>query len=131
MASLNWRGEEVKAKARRAARLAIDATMSACVIHAKAAHGPGARGGGRFESHSGELERGTRIVQNARDGRGGPVGRWGVVGVVYGRRIELGFQGRDAAGRVFDAPAYPFLRPAAQAEYPKFAGRVRRAFQIA
>ena len=128
---LNWKGDELKRKVERASKLAIDATMSAAIIHAKSGHGMGAHGQGRFVSHTGELERGTRIVKHARRERGGVVGRWGVIDVIYARRIELGFQGKDAAGRVVHAQSYPYLRPAALAEYPKLAGRVRRALSRA
>ena len=128
MAKLNWKGDALKRKAARASALAIDATMSACIQHAKSAHGAGAHGAQRFVSRSSELERGTRIVQPAQATRRGVAGRWGVIGVVYARRIELGFQGRDRAGRAVDAPAYPFLRPAAQREYPNLAARLTRAF---
>ena len=122
---INWKGDALKRKAEKAAMLGIDATMSAAIIHAKGSHGGG---GGRFQTRTGELERGTRIVKHARRSRGGVVGRWGVIDVVYARRIELGFQGKDSAGRVVDAPALPFLRPAAEAEYPGLSRRIRRAF---
>ena len=124
---LNWKGDKLKSDIVRAAVLAIDATMSAAITHAKSNHGPGARGGGRFQSRSGELERGTRIVQSAKRGSKGVVGRWGVRGVVYARRIELGFQGKDSLGRVFNQSPFPYLSPAAEVEYPKLAGRIRRA----
>lgn len=124
---LDWRGDWVKSDVERAAKLAVDATMSMCVINAKTDHGPGAHSKRRFESHSGELERGTRVVKPAHRDQRGVVGRWGVQAVVYARRIELGFQGKDSAGRVFDAPPYPYLRPAAEEEYPKLGKRIRRA----
>ncbi len=124
---LDWKGEMVKSDVERAAKLAIDATMSACLIHAKTDHGPGAHSKQRFESDSGELERHTKIVKPATRDQRGVVGRWGVKGVAYGRRIELGFQGKDSAGRIFDAPPYPYLRPAAEEEYPKLGKRMRRA----
>ena len=124
-----WKGDAVKAKMARSSRLAIDATMSAGIIKARANHGAGAHGSGRFESQSGELERGTRIVAAAkRLGGRGIVGRWGVIAVVYARRIELGFQGKDSKGRSFGQPSYPYLRPAADDEYPNLAGRIRVAF---
>ncbi len=126
---VTWKGDAVKAKMTRSSRLAIDATMSAGIIHARGGHGGGARSGGRFESQTGELERGTRIRQPARRvGRRGIVGRWGVIGVAYSRRIELGFQGKDKLGRSFGQPAYPYLAPGASAEYPNLARRIRVAF---
>lgn len=125
---LNWRGPQVLAKVERSARDGVNATMAAAVLHAKANHGPGARSRQRFQTRTGELERSIRITQPAKTTRKRTFGRWGSKGVNYARRQELGFQGKDAAGRVVNAPAYPFLRPAAEAEYPKLAGRIRRAF---
>ena len=129
---ITWRGKEVAALADRAAKLAIDATMAAAILHAKANHSAGAHSQQRFVTHHGGagLEGGIRITSPAaRDSRG-VVGRWGAIGIVYARRIELGFQGQDSRGRSVDAPAYPFLRPAAEAEYPKLRDRVRRAFRM-
>ena len=31
--------------------------------------------------------------------------------VVYGRRLELGFNGVDALGRVYDTQGYPYMQP--------------------
>lgn len=126
--ALEWRGQLVKQKMKRAARLAIDATMSAAIIHARSGHSPGAHSAGRFESQSAELERGTRIVQRAKLTSRGVVGRWGVIAVAYARRIELGFQGKDSLGRVISTRPFPYLRPAAEEEYPNLAGRIRREF---
>ncbi len=128
---LQWQGQLQKQTMSDAAVLAINATMSAAIIHARSNHSPGARGGRRFESQSGELERNTKIVRPARRDSKGVTGRWGVKGVAYGRRIELGFQGKDSLGRSFGQPPYPYLRPAAEIEYPKLGGRLRRAYQRA
>ena len=128
---LNWKGDALKRKVERASVLGIDATMSAAIIHAKSNHGAGAHGQDRFVTHFSALEGGTRITQRARPDRSGVVGRWGVINVVYARRIELGFQGKDSAGRVIDAQPFPYLRPAAQAEYPKLAGRIKRGLTLA
>jgi hypothetical protein len=128
--TVEWRGKQVTAKLRRAEREAIDATMAACIRHAKADHGEGVRKAlKRFESISGELERSIRIIRPAKRRGRATVGSWGSQGLVYARRIELGFQGKDARGAVVDAPDYPFLRPAAEVEYPKLAPRIRRAFK--
>jgi len=125
---INWKGDALKRRAEKAAMLGIDATMGAAVIRAKGNHGGG---GARFQTRTGELERSIRISRPARRTRRGVVGNWGSIGLIYARRIELGFQGKDSAGRVVDAPALPFLRPAAEAEYPKLAGRIRRAAKFA
>lgn len=129
--ALDWKGDAVLAKAERAAVLAVNATMAAAIIHAKQGHGSGAHGDSRFISRSSDLERSFRISQPARPQGRFVVGRWGSIGIIYARRIELGFQGKDKLGRSFNQPAYPALRPAAIAEYPKLHGRVRRAFASA
>ncbi len=129
--TLNWKGDQLKRKVVRATRIAIDATMSAAIQHARRNHGPGAHGQQRFESQKGDLERGTTTVQAAKKTGGSIVGRWGVVGVPQARRIELGFQGKDSLGRSFNQPAFPYLRPAAEIEYPKLARRIKRAANFA
>lgn len=121
----------MRAKVVAAAAAGIDATMAAAILHAKSEHGPGAHALARFESHTGELERSVRIVEPAREVGHAVRGLWGSVGLGYARRIELGFQGKDSAGRVYDAPPFPYLRPAAEAEYVRLADRIRRAFRSA
>ena len=129
--ALIWKGDELKRKTLRATRIAIGATMAAAIIHARSNHGAGAHGAQRFVTRLGDLERGTKIVQAAKQEARTIRGRWGVVGVAQARRIELGFQGKDSLGRVFNQPPYPYLRPAADFEYPKLAGRIRRAAAFA
>jgi hypothetical protein len=128
--ALDWKGEAVLGKLRKAQIEAVNTTMAACILHAKANHGSGAHGAQRFETQTGELERSVKSVSAAREVGAGVEGRWGSTGLVYARRIEMGFQGKDAAGRVVDAPAYPFLRPAATAEYPKLAKRISAALKL-
>ena len=125
--ALIWKGDELKRKTARAARIAINDTMAAGIANARSGHGSGAHGAQRFESQTGELVRGTKIVQAAQQERAGICGRWGVVGVPQARRIEFGFQGKDRLGRVFNQPAFPYLRPAADAENPKLARRLKKA----
>lgn len=125
--ALHWKGSSLKRKVRRAQRTAIDTTMAAAVLHAKADHSPGAHSAQRFESQTGSLERSVRIVRAARDTRDGALGLWGSTETAYAHRIEMGFQGKDSKGRVIDAPAYPFLIPAANDEYPKLPRRIQKA----
>lgn len=127
--SLTWNGARVKRRVRRAAISGINATMGAAIIHAKSEHGAGAHGSQRFESQTGELERSVRVVQGAKSEGRTVRGVWGSIGIAYARRIELGFQGKDSKGRVYSQRAYPFLMPAADAEYPKLARRIKRAFK--
>lgn len=136
--ALNWRGLQVQKRVEDASKLAIDATMQAAILDAKKGHsGPSAArdledvggkvSGRRFQSRTGELERSIRITKKADRDSKGVFGRWGSKGIIYARRIELGFQGPDSIGRNFDQPAFPFLRPAANVEYPNLARRIRRA----
>ena len=125
--TIKWKGGAVIAKLRRAQITAVNTTMAAAVLHAKQNHGPGAHGAGRFQTRTASLERSIRIVEAAKRIVGGAKGIWGSTDTIYARRIELGFQGKDSKGRVVDAPAFPFLIPAAQAEYPKLVGRIRAA----
>ena len=126
--AINWKGDALKRKAEKAAMLGIDATMSAAIIHARGNHGGG---GGRFKTRTSELERSIKIQKHARKTQRGVEGTWGSTAIVYARRIEFGFQGKDARGAVVNAPAFPFLRPAAQAEYPNLGSRIRRAGRFA
>lgn len=134
--AFNWRGPQVARRVERAAVNGVNATMSLAIRDAKSNHARGSAardlegiGGNvaprRFESQTGELERSVRITQNAKKDNKGVFGRWGSQGVVYARRIELGFQGPDALGRNFNQPAFPFLRPATK-EYEKLAGLIRK-----
>ncbi len=125
--SLKWEGDALRLKIERAGISGVNSTMAACIIHAKSGHGGGAHGAQRFESQTGELERSTRIIKAAKRAGRAVVGLWGSLNNSYARRIEFGFQGQDALGRSVNAPAYPFLFPAARAEYPKLAGRIKAA----
>ena len=125
--AINWKGSAVITKLRRAQITAVNTTMAAAVFAAKQNHGPGAHSMGRFETQTASLERSVRIVEAAKRIVGGAKGTWGSTDTVYARRIELGFQGQDSAGRAVDAPAFPFLIPAAQVEYPRLSGRIKAA----
>lgn len=125
--TVNWKGPAVISRMQRAQLSAVNTTMAAAVLHAKQNHGPGAHSSGRFQTQTASLERSVRIVEAAKRILGGAKGTWGSTDTVYARRIELGFQGKDSKGRVVDAPAFPFLIPAAQVEYPKLARRIRAA----
>lgn len=138
--ALKWFGKRMSKRVESAAIAAVDATMSTAILHAKANHGKAGGGlsreaatakisGQRFVTRSSELERSVRIVNPGKRSGSDVVGTWGSIGVVYARRIELGFQGKDKRGAVVNAPAYPFLQPAADAEYPKLTKRIARAYR--
>ena len=128
--ALIWNGDKLKKRMRKAQLDAVNTTMAAAVLHAKRGHGPGSHGAGRFETQTGSLERSVQIADlRYVPARKGVIGLWGSADTNYARRIEIGFQGKDSLGRVVDQQAYPFLIPAAQIEYPKLAGRIRRALK--
>lgn len=66
--TIQWNGDKLKKRIRKAQITAINTTMAAAVLHAKRGHGPGAHSAGRFETQTGSLERSVRIVA-------GPAGR--------------------------------------------------------
>lgn len=103
---LKWEGEKVKQKLTRAAIRGVDVTMAACSIHAKQNH--------PWRNRTGILEGSIRPVIAAHVRGGEVVGVWGSASVLYAIYLEIG--------------NYPFLRPAADVEYPKLTSRIRQAF---
>ena len=105
---LKWRGRQLMDKLTRAQKSGVNTTMAAAVLKAKFNHGPGAHAQERFETHTGSLERSIQVVDKAARVSGGVRGLWGSTDIVYALRIELGFQGKDSKGRIYDQPAFPF-----------------------
>lgn len=136
--TLRWEGRKLTARMRAAQVEGVNRTLSACVIHARRNHA--------WRNRTGTLEGSIDVVDYAADGPlDTPVrGRWGSLDVRYALIHELGgwitaktakalrFRLPDGAWamvkRVF-IPARPYLRPAADAEYPKLSQRIRRAFE--
>lgn len=116
--ALNWLGKKLTGKMRRAQLEGVDATMAAAVIHAKNNH--------PWTNRTGILERSIGVIDHAKAGRSGVHGEWGSQEVVYALILELGGQ----AGRALATTirAFPYLRPAADAQYPGLARRIGRAF---
>ena len=101
----------------------INRTMSAAAVHAKRNHSAGAHAQGRFVTRTGTLEGSIRPVVAAHKRGDEFVGVWGSVDVEYALVLELGSFGRVGI------PPYPYLRPAAAAEYPNLPERIRRCFE--
>lgn len=70
------------------------------------------------QRQTGALSRSVRVVSVTRLARGSWESRTGPT-VVYGRRIELGFDGADSLGRIYHQPPYPFLQPGLEDATPK------------
>ena len=137
---LEWDGDQVKAKMRRAQAEGINSTMAGSAVHAKRNHA--------WRNQTGTLEGSLDVVEFATpDGKGQISGVWGSRDVRYARIQELGGTIRpvnakalfipDAAGGIaavvqeVTIPARPYLRPAADAVYPTLAKRIRQAFERA
>lgn len=107
--SLKWRGEAIKRRAIEAAKWGIDATTAACVVEAKQ----------KVPVRTATLQ-GSIQMRPAKERGDDVVGLWGSWNVDYALYVEKGTS-RMAA--------QPYLRPAADHQYPKLAGRIKRRFR--
>lgn len=134
--SLVWNGEAVTGKMRAAQIAGVDATMGACVIHAKGNHA--------WQNRTGVLEGGIDVVEYAAASADGVQGVWGVRDVRYALIHELGGtvtaktakalaiplpDGGVAFAKSVTIPPRPYLRPAADAHYESLGLRIRRAYE--
>lgn len=134
--SLRWEGDAITARMRRAQIFGVNETMSECAQHAKNNH--------TWKNQSAVLEGSIGIAENARPDGAGVVGTWGSKAVDYALIHELGgvivpvrakalkFRLPDGSFRIVKSvtiPARPYLRPAADAIYPRLAGKIREAFE--
>lgn len=134
--SLKWYGKAVKEDMRAAQIEGVNETMAACVQHAKRNH--------TWNNRTAILEGGIDIADYAAPHSSGVKGTWGVRDVVYARIRELGGtirpktaqalkfrldDGTFAIVKQVTIPARPYLRPAADEEYPKLADRIRASYQ--
>jgi phage gpG-like protein len=136
--SLTWNGPALTAKMRQAQIDGVNATMAQCVVQAKNNHA--------WQNQTGILEGSIKIAENARPDGVGVVGTWGSTDVRYALIHELGgvivpvraqalkFRLPDGSFRIVKSvtiPARPYLRPAADAIYPRLAGNIRGFFEKA
>lgn len=104
---VDWRGDEIQKKILDQAKQAIDQTTAAAVRYAKSNH--------PWKNVTSTLE--GSIMMKPSVYRGGLlIGEWGSFDVRYAIFLELGTS---------KMPAYPYLRPAADAEYPNLAKRLQ------
>jgi len=134
--SLKWNGAALTETMRKAQKLGVNATMSACVVHAKANHS--------WKNRTGVLEGSIGIAKFATEVKGGVEGTWGSKDVVYALIHERGgiivpkkakalaIPQPDGSVRFVKKvviPKRPYLRPAADAIYPTLAGNIRKAYE--
>lgn len=134
--SLKWYGKAVTEKMAAAQVEGVNRTMAACVTRAKSNH--------PWQNQSGLLEGAIDIAGYAAPSGNGVKGTWGVRDMVQARILEEGgtiFPRRAKALAIPQAdgslrfassvtiPPYPYLRPAADVEYPNLAERIRKAFE--
>lgn len=116
----------------------VNGTMGAAVNHAKRNH--------PWQNRTAMLEGAINVTDPARPIATGVEGVWGVNDQVQARILEVGgvITAKNAealaiplpgGGVVFrksvEIPAYPYLRPAGDAQYPQLAQRIRRAYEKA
>ena len=135
---LKWYGEAIKRKVQVAQRRGINETMAGCLREAKS----------RVPVRTGLLQGSLRMIPAAVKA-GKVVGIWGSFQVDYARVVEFGMRphvilpvnkkalywpGALHPVKVVHHPGTkgkPFLRPAAEKEYPLLGQRIKRALQRA
>lgn len=103
---VEWKGREVVENVSRAAVKGIDKTLADCTREAKRNH--------EFTNRTTILEGSIRAEAAHQEGRR-IVGRWGSFNVEYALYVEV--------GTATSAP-YPYLRPAADLNYPNLAKNI-------
>lgn len=134
--SLIWTGDAVTEKLKAAQIAGVNRTMAQAVQHAKSNH--------PWQNQTGVLEGGTDIVDYAAPVDAGVQGKWGVQDVRYALAMELGAtivpvkakalaipqpDGGVKFAKKVVLPARPWLRPAADAVYPRLSDNIRRAYE--
>jgi phage gpG-like protein len=134
--SVKWYGKKVSAKVRAAQIEGINITMAKAVTHAKRNH--------PWNNRTATLEGSIAIAEPASETANGARGVWGSRDVAYARIHELGgvikpvrakalfFRAADGSFVVTKQvrmPARPYLRPAADKEYPSLARRIAKAYE--
>lgn len=129
--SLEWKGDQVTRNVQNAQRLGINKTMAQSVEHAKNNH--------EWTTRTGSLEGSISIAEFAHRAGKGFRGLWGSKDIVYALIHELGgkivpkrarrlifkINGKTVSASEVNIKPRPYLRPAADAQYPNLAGNIR------
>ena len=116
--SVKWEGKKVLSRVQRAQIKGVNVTMQAAADHAKQNH--------PWISRSFELEASIGVAIFARPVGKGVAGEWGSQDIAYALVHELG-----SVKEGQNIPARPYLRPAADVQYPKLAANIRKAMGAA
>lgn len=102
---MEWRGQVVAAKVRKAAAIGINETLGQSVTTAKSSHGG-------WQNRTGTAEGSIRITTFAAVEGAHIVGRWGSIGVEYMRALEYlhGSALRGAADQTYGGLAEAIRR---------------------
>lgn len=135
--TLNWTGEAVTARLRLAQAKGVNATMAAAASHAKRKHD--------WKNRTATLEGSIDVAEYAKPVPGGVRGLWGSRDVRYALIQEEGGTIEPVSARALfipdhaggiaavvqkvEIPARPYLRPAADAEYPSLTRRIREEYE--
>lgn len=133
--ALDWRGDELSRRIRKAAIFGVNKTMAEAVEHAKRNH--------EWQNRTGILEGSIKITEFAARSGDETTGEWGSTDVRYALIHELGgtIVPRTAPALVFKVgdqwvrtqqvriPARPYLRPAADATYGNLAENIREGMR--
>ena len=98
--SFEWEGDLVMMRVRKAAKYAIEKTMSECILHAMPNY---------YVGHgyvTGVLQ-GSIRMQEAEIHHDRVVGEWGSFDVIYAARIEKGFAKSPGQGQLQNAADVP------------------------
>lgn len=131
--SLIWNGDDLIRKTGKAQKIGINRTMGQTVEHAKRNHA--------WKNRTGILEGSISISLFAHKAEKGFSGAWGSKAVIYALIHELGgtilpkkgthltFQigGNWVRTKSVTIPKRPYLRPAADAIYPKLVKNIKEA----
>ncbi len=132
--TLDWKGDQVVVKMRKAQRFAINKTMGQTVEYAKRNHA--------WRNRTGLLEGSISIIDFATRAGHGFRGEWGSKDVRYALIHELGGRILPVKGKFLkfkidgnfvsvasvNIPPRPYLRPAADTIYPQLAENIKEGF---
>lgn len=141
--AVDWYGDKIRAKMKRAMAIGVNRTMAESVLYAKENHA--------FTNRTTTAEKSIRIQTMAKDMHGMITGIWGSMTTKYFKYLEFGTEltrgrtsirqrvagaktsinkpAKNAAALPWNGGSYaPTLRPAAARTYPNLAAHIKAAY---